>query len=83
MKYQKKKFTLDPQNDAFRDNWDSVFADEEPTITDPPTDEELFAARLKEKAETPVKESRPSCRGCSDCAMGNVCYPHWAGQNPP
>lgn len=24
----------------------------------------------KEKAETPVKESRPRCLGCSDCAMG-------------
>lgn len=86
MKYQKKKFTLDPQSDAYRDNWDAVFADEEDTDKDKclhlTCDYEiggrwsceypsLFVA--KEKAETPVKESRPECGRCG------TCYTCWVG----
>lgn len=88
MKYQKKKFTLDPQNDKFRDNWDATFADEDATEPDalpdglggycdlpghckhpfdvdcvfsPTMTQKMYNSLPKEKAETPVKESRPAC----------------------
>ncbi len=38
--------------------------------------------KAKEKAPEPVKAGG-KCTGCSDCAMGNVCYPRWASENPP
>lgn len=58
MKYQKKKFTLDPQNDAFRDNWDATFGEPEAPLNGADVEEYYLE---KEKAETPVEESPPKC----------------------